>query len=194
MNNCCGLVCFVALVSLWAQGCAVLDARQIERASVNAAVNSAGQAAAEARQEPPFGGNRLVKPGGWEIPWLAQSVPKFRGVVSINGKQYAPLHWTRRDLPGEDEDLIEIDYFTDEERKKLGLLRGEYGVMEIVEFDAGGRPFRYALSIHPVQIGAICELHFSDEDGDGAFETVERRRSDPVFVPDIPTWARPGQD
>lgn len=186
MWNICRWIFFVALITILTQACATLSCSQVHNAVANAPMTP--QANTNFSKV-----GRAIKADGWEIPGLAGSKQvSGRGVLIHGDKDFSPIHWTFKQPAAQEgrEFVFNDDYFTDGERKELGLLPGEYGVMKIIEYDINERAFCYAIWIHPVGIGAMSELHYYDEDGDGKFETLERQKLNPLFVPRVPASAQ----
>ena len=140
--------------------------------------------------EIPANDRKVVKESGWEIPGLSESevvAPR----TAYKGKESEGMFVTWKHPKLQKNGLaflIKEEYFSEEERKVLGLYPGNYVVMKISQYDVSGREFYYVLQIHPDGVGAISDLYFYDEDGDGEFESVEHHRLIPSFVPPIFQW------
>jgi|ERR1043166_3068986 hypothetical protein len=124
--------------------------------------NSSGASPTETSSPRPD--NQIIKESGWEIPGLAGSKARERTEV----KDHPGLFATRY-TPGRGRK----SYFSEDERARLMVFRGELSVNSLTGFDINGKKFCYITTVYPPGIGADIILHFYDLDGDGQFEIAD---------------------
>lgn len=156
--------------------------------------HAAGQEKQSTREESPAEKGRVMREDGWEVPGLAAGVQMGERGLFRASSAAAPqidLTWLRPTVKGDDEFLIDDNYFREDERKALRLLPGRLAVIKIARYDVNQKPFCYVVFVHPQGVGATNGLAYYDEDGDGKFEVIERASVLPSFLPRLPAWAQP---
>jgi hypothetical protein len=152
---------------------------------------------ADAAKPSPTPSKRLIKKAGWQIPGLEVAkvaTPPRLLPAAGNAKVY--LTWLKprpkAKVAGQapkGADLPTLrSHLAEEELKELGITAKQLGILSLVKYDLGDRPFCYVVKYRSHY--AVEALHYYDEDGDKSFELVETGTSSPNYVPRVPGWAQ----
>ena len=133
---------------------------------------------------------RLLRGEGFPVPDFSEYVV-FKSrypVPDLSQKNMVYATWYRRPAKQTKEIVIDSNLFTADEFKQLGLADGFAVVSDVLVYELGTHVFAYLLHFHPRGVPATRQLIYLDEDGDGAFETIESGSWQ--NHPKLPTWSQ----
>ena len=129
------------------------------------------------------GSNRLENKNGWEIPGLSISKVKQTSILEIEGKRIQVHNYGDYRL-SPNPPVVKMLKRVGKSDDTFELLEKEVVLRSLVEYCIHGKPFCYSILVASMvggrETGAMQQIAFYDEDGDGIFETRE-----PVGVPDV---------
>jgi hypothetical protein len=139
--------------------------------------------------------NKVVRKSGWRVPGLNEFVI-VSGTKRINVDGVEVVAKTHG-ITGEHEPLVDFEGFVAQTDGSIVINNGLSRVRNFASYEARGQTFAYKIALQPVEVdvqgnrtyfGVLHIVYYSDEDGNGSFETRYNLREG--GTPILPAWVR----